>query len=292
MFGIARSLRAAGSAAAADTRGMSKNAARTQTAASSLGHLVAEHPIGAAGPALLVLGVGLLVCTAWMGYERQTMPWAGDAGTALMAQLFVVAMCITTALGLFLLLRWRRGRGAYVNVHEGGIHHAFAGKSWTLPWDELDYITVERRQLRVNAGAMPKRTYIAVITKSGARLKFNNYQRPDALGDAISLRLAEHLSPGTLADLRAGKTLDFGAFKVSSKGLQAARLSIGNWHLFAGRRFMGWQKLGSFKFDNGCLLLLDRSGKTWARVLHFHVKNIVLLLDLMQSIQERRAPQA
>jgi len=253
---------------------------------------VAEHPIGAAGPALLVLGVGLLFCTGWMAYLRQTMPRVGDASAALMSQLFVVAMCVTTALGLFLLLRWRRGRGAYVNVHEGGIQHAFAGKHWTLPWEELDYITVERRQLRVKAGAMPKRTCIAVTTKSGARLKFNDYQRLDALGDAISLRLAEHLSPVTLAALRAGKTVDFGAFKVSSKGLQAAQLSVGNWHLFGRRKFLPWQKLGSFKFDDGALLLLDRSGKTWARAVHFHVKNVVLLLDLMQSIQERRAPQA
>ncbi len=271
---------------------MSQHAVRAQSAASPLGILVAEHPIGAAGPALLVLGVGLLACTAFMGFERLTMPSIGDAGTALMAQLFIVAMCITTAMGLFLLLRWHRGRGAYVNVHEGGIEHAFAGKSWTLPWNELDYVTVERRQLRVSAGAMPKRTYIAVATKSGARLKFNNYQRLDALGDAISLRLAEHLSPGTLANLRAGKTLDFGAFKVSSKGLQAAQFSIGNWHVFAGRKFLAWHKLGSFKFDKGCLLLLDKSGKTWARVFHFHVKNIVLLLDIMQSIQERKAPKA
>ncbi len=256
-----------------------------------LGSLVAEHPIGAAGPALLALGVGLLVCTALMAYEWQDMPRRAAASAALMSQLFVVAMVITTSLGLFLLRRWRRGRGAYVNVHEGGIQHAFAGKSWTLPWEDLDHVTVERRQLRLNGGALPKRTYIAVTTKSGTRLQFNNYQRLDALGDAISLRLAEHLSPGTLADLRAGKTLDFGAFKVSSKGLQAARLSVGNWHLFAGRKFLAWQKLGSFKFDNGCLLLLDKSGRTWARVFHFHVKNIVLLLDIMQSIQERKAPK-
>lgn len=270
---------------------MSESAAPHPRADAPLGSLIAEHPIGAAGPALLALGAGLLACTAWMAYVWQDMPRRATASSDLMSQLFVIAMAITAGMGLFLLRRWRRGRGAYVNVHEGGIQHAFAGKQWTLPWDDLDHVTVERRQLRVNMGRLPKRVYIAVTTKSGKRLRFNHYQRLDALGDAISLRLAEHLSPGTLADLRAGKTLDFGAFKISSKGLQAARLSLGNWHLYAGRKFLAWHKLGSFKFDNGCLVLLDRSGRTWARVFHFHVKNIVLLLDIMQSIQDRKTPK-
>jgi hypothetical protein len=181
----------------------------------SLGALISEHRCTrtltvlavVAGPLLLLMGVGLVA--ALFLFPEPDRPLAA---TVIIAT-FGVGAC---ALGVLVLVFWRRKYNTRIVLYEGGIVELVRQKRRELSWQAIasfDYRTIATGTYEV--------TQLTIVPNDGKRFRLNS-QHVQGL-DAIAAKLASEVTAVTLPGMRerlaAGERVGFGKLTLSREGV-------------------------------------------------------------------------
>lgn len=238
----------------------------------ALGALISEHRCGRmltvvavlAGPLLLLMGVGLV--GALFLFPEPDRPLAG---TVTIAAFGVGAV----ALGVLVLVVWRRKHNTQVLLYEGGIVELVWQKRRELSWQAIasfDYRTIATGTYVV--------TQLTIVPKDGKRWRLNS-QHVQGL-EAIAAKLAGEVTDLTLPAMRehlaVGERVGFGQLALSPDGIHKKR------------RLLPWSEVADVWVHAGFLRVLRHGDAVAALVVSAaRLERIDALLVLIRENCQR-----
>jgi len=248
---------------------------------SQCGKIVSTHPIGGQGLLYPVLAVALIAAAMTLAFVVADVQMA-----AMDMSLFVflrIAAGISCLLGIVIVIRWYRLKGASLTVFEKGIAHRIRGRTTFFRWSEVQDVTVRATRMH---NFLIRRTWVKIRLAPKTTLKFTDtYKEVFALGINLLTLTASEMVPLVIAKLERGETVDFGAIEVSRTGLN--------------RRFakLPWSEVGDAELRSG-QVIIKRKGRRipWGRPHSFQIKNLFVFLAVLEHFTQidvgaTKAPQ-
>lgn len=185
----------------------------------SLGALISEHGCGRtvkvvavlAGPLLMLMGIGLVA--ALFLFPEPDRPLAA---TVILATFGAAAV----ALGVLVLVVWRRKQNTRILLYEGGIVELVRQKRRELSWQAIK--SFDYRRIATGTYVV---TQLTIVPYEGKRWRLNS-QHVQGM-DAIASKLAGEVTDLTLPSMRerlaAGERVGFGKLTLSREGVHKRR---------------------------------------------------------------------
>jgi hypothetical protein len=251
---------------------MTSGAARRFNDVTELGPLQSEHPYDASISFMniLYLGGGTFVLAVFglLGLSKLL-----DSDAVFVPLLLPVLVASVIGAVVWEVMRIRLHGSDGVAVYKHGFASETRGTVRIIQWQEVEATwqdVTNHYQNGMYIGTSYKYTVRPVegekVTLDGCLLK------PAELGRAIQLGAFRMLLPKYAKDLADGKTVDFGLFGVSSKGIEYGQASL------------PWKEVDAIEVKRGTIAVKARDGQstwTWAFDKLSSVPNVSVFYELV-----------
>jgi hypothetical protein len=192
--------------------------------------------------------------------------------------IIIIAGLVFVGAGVWNLVRGLRGMKTRVLVCDGGLIDCRPSRIDVCPWDEVDGFWRQVTDTRVYMNGVyqgTRRTHLfRVRMRDGRRLSFDDhYPQVGQLGPHIEEEVNRRRMPAILADLKAGRAVDFDAAVVSPHGLEVR-----------GDR-IAWNQIDFIELIQGTVFIRELYRiEPWAKVPVPQIANVFIFLNVVQSL--------
>jgi hypothetical protein len=177
-------------------------------------------------------------------------------------------------MGVFsLFAAWRNWRLA-VGVYEHGLEYTDRQGTRQIPWEEVEKLQqhiVRHYYLIIPVGTDYSTT---VQLHGGEILSFDNrFSRTKKLGQVLQERLAAARLPQCMAEIRAGKRVEFGTLSLDQEGI------------YQWDKMLKWDEVEKVTFNHKALSIAKKGSKwgSWANVKAHEIPNAALFYAIAQE---------
>jgi hypothetical protein len=227
----------------------------------------------------VTLGVGLFVaflCFVLM-LAGSSRGGGGRNGEEAPIVFILIGLGVAGA-GAFFLVRGLRGMTRKVLLCERGFIDCRGSQIEVCPWDEADAFWRQVTDTRVYMNGVYQGTRrshnFRLRMKDGRRFDWDDYYRDvGQLGPALEEQINRRRLPAALADVQAGRAVDFGAIVVSPYGLELKRDHI------------PWGEVDSIELVQGYVHIRQPyRSDPWAKIPVHEVANVFIFLSVVQAV--------
>ncbi|HEU5375834.1 MAG TPA: DUF6585 family protein [Ktedonobacteraceae bacterium] len=232
------------------------------------------------GIACLLIGCAfgipaLLLLMAEAGFFGGSSP--DSSGLVGSIVFLVIALIVFIGAGT-LLGEAMQGMGQKVYLFQKGFILVRWGRIRVYPWTEIQSIWqhITKHYKKTTFGEKYKGTTYKYTIKhaDGKKLELNNQVKDiEDLGKTMTQQFSTFVFPTTLASLEAGKTLDFGPWKINAQGISNKRGQI------------PWQDIQTYQIVDGRIYILRKKGAGyWGNESVQFIPNILVFTALVDYL--------
>lgn len=195
--------------------------------------------------------------------------------------LFIVSGCFAVLGGIGCIQSFWRNRDVKIQRYENGVVVNQNGVVNTAQWDEIKSIREEESEAEVQMGfhkvKSGARYYYTIEKKNGTSFRFFMTDQPlNSFGLFLRIKTIQTLYPQMEKDFDAGKTLEFGAFKVNNIALTKNDMSV------------CWSDVRDVIVKNGIIQVINKENKSvFGLMLSGDVPNAHLLAAIAGKVLKR-----